>query len=181
MDFILAMLVAFSVIAPVIMFCQIHRESSLRNTEEKEKSIIGKNVDSNVDIQRMKRPQEAKEEMLLSDCSQTVAHKFIVFCQEKPSVIGGEYVVTIGSHPCACLKEGLTVFGRGEETDVLIRDASVSRIHFSILVEDKEAYITDLGSTNGTYIDGVRVGRDQEIYDGDVIKAGGVNLSFAFV
>ena len=64
---------------------------------------------------------------------------------------------------------------------VSIRDPSVSRIHFSILVENQQAFITDVESSNGTYIDGKRVSREREIYDGDVIKAGGINLSFAVV
>lgn len=181
MNLILVILSVFSVIAPVMLCFLIHREESLRNAKKEKPFILGKNVGGNANVQRIKRTKGVKEEMSLSDASRTVVPKFIVFSQDRPSVIGGEYVIVIGGHPCACLEEGLTVFGRGEETDVPIRDASVSRIHFSILVEDEQAYITDLGSTNGTYIDGVRVSKDQEIYDGDVIRAGGVNLSFAFV
>ena len=179
MNVILAILISFSVVVPVVMIRLIHRETSQRNAEEEQLITFYKSVDGYLNPQRLDRFREIRMRTD-GDCTLLMSG-FIVFSQEKPSVIGGEYIILIDGHPCACLKEGLTVFGRDEETDVSIQDSSVSRIHFSILVKNQQAFITDLGSSNGTYIDGERVSREREIYDGDVIKAGGINLSFAMV
>ncbi len=179
MNVILAILIIFSVVVPVVMILQIHKEISRRSIEEMKRRLFYNSVDGYVNTKRLDQHQKIR--IGSGDDRTSVVSGFIVFSQEKPSVISGEYVVIIGDHPCACLREGLTVFGRDEDMDVSIRDSSVSRIHFSILVENQQAFITDLGSSNGTYIDGERVSREREIYDGDVIKAGGINLSFAVV
>lgn len=49
------------------------------------------------------------------------------------------------------------VVGRREDADVQIRDDGVSRRHASIRVDGETAIIRDLGSANGTYVDGMRV------------------------
>ena len=49
--------------------------------------------------------------------------------------------------------------GRGSTMDVQLHDAEVSRRHAMLEIRGEEATLTDLGSTNGTYVDGVRVDR----------------------
>lgn len=70
------------------------------------------------------------------------------------------------------------VVGRKEGADILIRDDGVSRRHASILAEGGEARIRDLGSQNGTFVDGVRVG-DCRLEDGNRIHMG-VHSTFKF-
>ena len=55
------------------------------------------------------------------------------------------------------LEEGESLWGRSQEADVSIQDETISRIHFKINVQDKVAVIEDMGSTNGTFINGRRV------------------------
>jgi pSer/pThr/pTyr-binding forkhead associated (FHA) protein len=62
------------------------------------------------------------------------------------------------------------VIGRKDGADILIRDDGVSRRHASILAEGSEARIRDLGSQNGTFVDGVRV-TDCRLDDGNRISA----------
>ncbi len=51
------------------------------------------------------------------------------------------------------------VIGREPPADVVLRDASLSRLHAEVGLEAGEVYVQDLGSTNGTYLSGERVDR----------------------
>jgi diguanylate cyclase (GGDEF)-like protein len=69
------------------------------------------------------------------------------------------------------LKGERTVMGRGDRTDIRIIDDGVSREHAAIVREGGSLLLKDLGSTNGTFCNGVRVPR-QELADGDKISIG---------
>jgi hypothetical protein len=47
--------------------------------------------------------------------------------------------------------------GRDEKSDMLMKDRSVSRRHLKIEKKGDKYFITDLGSKNGTYVDGIRI------------------------
>mmetsp|Transcript_13903 Transcript_13903/g.39360 ORF Transcript_13903/g.39360 Transcript_13903/m.39360 type:complete len:84 (-) Transcript_13903:349-600(-) len=47
--------------------------------------------------------------------------------------------------------------GRDEPADILLRVATVSGRHALLKVGNRQVAITDLGSTNGTFIDGVQL------------------------
>lgn len=160
------------------MVRRIHREATLREIVEKKNNRLDDSPTNNISLMPT---HDVEKEIKTSDACSSIVPGFIVFSPDKQTIIGGECVVVIGGHPCACLRDGLTLFGRDEKANVTIRDPSVSRIHFSICVDGPQAFITDLGSTNGTYIDGICISKNHEIYDGDVIRAGGVSLSFASV
>lgn len=49
------------------------------------------------------------------------------------------------------------VFGRNSDVTVFINDPNFSRSHFKIFSENKSLHIIDLGSSNGTYIDGEKI------------------------
>jgi predicted Zn finger-like uncharacterized protein len=53
------------------------------------------------------------------------------------------------------------VLGRGVNTEVQLQDSEVSRRHAMLEIREDQATLTDLGSTNGTFVDGVRVQRAQ--------------------
>jgi 3',5'-cyclic-nucleotide phosphodiesterase len=54
------------------------------------------------------------------------------------------------------------VLGRSPETDIQMKDKSVSRRHLRIKRRGGQYFITDTGSKNGTYIDGARIAPDKE-------------------
>jgi pSer/pThr/pTyr-binding forkhead associated (FHA) protein len=67
--------------------------------------------------------------------------------------------------------------GRGTDCDFMIEDPNASRRHFRVS-RDGEAYVLeDLGSRNGTHLNGARVQR-QPLADGDVVRAGGTEFAF---
>jgi pSer/pThr/pTyr-binding forkhead associated (FHA) protein len=67
--------------------------------------------------------------------------------------------------------------GRDSSADVQIHDTGLSRKHFEIIWDGKKAGIRDLGSTNGTFVGGVKIS-EQALAVDSIIKAG--NKSFVF-
>lgn len=64
------------------------------------------------------------------------------------------------------------VIGRRGDADVQIRDDGVSRRHASVQVEGEGALLRDLGSANGTYVDGKRTPKAR-LVDGTRVHVGG--------
>jgi diguanylate cyclase (GGDEF)-like protein len=78
------------------------------------------------------------------------------------------------------LKGDRVVLGRGDKTDVRIVDDGVSREHAVVQREGGKIVLVDMGSTNGTFCNGVRIPR-QELTDGDKISIGASTiLKFTF-
>jgi len=50
-----------------------------------------------------------------------------------------------------------TVIGRGSDADITVDDSSISRRHVEILWDGTRAQVNDLGSTNGSTLNGNRV------------------------
>jgi hypothetical protein len=74
------------------------------------------------------------------------------------------------------LRAGLNRIGRGAYSDLFIDHASVSAAHCEVVLEPDGMMVRDLGSTNGTYIDGQRV-RFGPIRIGQTLTVGHVRVS----
>jgi two-component system, NtrC family, response regulator GlrR len=72
---------------------------------------------------------------------------------------------------------GRCAIGTHEANDLRLTDTKVSRFHCEVIVDGPEARIRDLGSRNGTAVDGVRV-NDAFLRSGSIIKLGGDTLRF---
>lgn len=68
------------------------------------------------------------------------------------------------------------VIGRSPGADIVIADDFVSGRHARVSPSGTEAVLEDLGSTNGTLLNGVAVTSPQTIRPGDVIDVGAVRL-----
>jgi hypothetical protein len=75
------------------------------------------------------------------------------------------------------LTRAVIVIGRSGDVDVPLDDAGVSRRHAEIHVVDGRARVVDLGSTNGTFVDGERVAT-ADLHDGSTITVGRSRLTF---
>ena len=67
--------------------------------------------------------------------------------------------------------------GKASENDLVITDETVSRVHCEIVRDAKGYLLRDLGSTNGTFLDGAEI-REAYIRSGSVIAAGAAELKF---
>jgi DNA-binding winged helix-turn-helix (wHTH) protein len=76
------------------------------------------------------------------------------------------------------LLDGVNVIGRAVDAAIPIDAPGVSRHHASIVVADGEATMEDLGSKNGTHVNGSRMAAPRRLSDGDEIRLGTVVLVF---
>ncbi|TYQ16531.1 UNVERIFIED_CONTAM: FHA domain protein [Acetivibrio alkalicellulosi] len=78
------------------------------------------------------------------------------------------------------LSKNITI-GRYDKNDIVIKDSFISGIHAQITKGDSKIYLKDLGSKNGTFINGKKLeeGEQKLLKDGDKMKIG--QLEFLFV
>jgi pSer/pThr/pTyr-binding forkhead associated (FHA) protein len=76
------------------------------------------------------------------------------------------------------LPEGVTTAGRDPESGIFLEDITVSRHHARFIVQDGTLTVEDLGSTNGTYVNGERRERT-ELQPNDEIFIGKFRLLVA--
>lgn len=63
--------------------------------------------------------------------------------------------------------------GRGDECDLQVDDPYVSPRHALIWLDDNgDPWVEDLGSSNGTYVNKVRVTRPTRLHPGDLLSLG---------
>ena len=93
-------------------------------------------------------------------------------------------VATIGAtgHPHLvamwyAVRDGKAVLGRSRECDVVLADANVSRRHCEVVRDGDSWFAVDLGSTNGTELNGKTVKRAQ-LADGDRLSIGSSDVVF---
>jgi hypothetical protein len=79
------------------------------------------------------------------------------------------------------LNAGSVLLGRSSEADILIDDTGVSRRHLEIHTGQGVSRAVDLGSTNGSYVNGQRVQGEAELTDGSVITMGRTRMTFRLV
>ncbi|WP_312860950.1 DUF3662 and FHA domain-containing protein [Amycolatopsis endophytica] len=82
-----------------------------------------------------------------------------------------------GSNRNYTLKQGGNVIGRGQDADFRLPDTGVSRRHLEITWDGQSATLADIGSTNGTTVNGTPV-QTWQLADGDVIRVGHSSLVF---
>lgn len=76
------------------------------------------------------------------------------------------------------IRESLTV-GRDRYSDIRLDYKFVSKNHFIIEEDGGEYYLSDLGSKNGTYVNGIRIDDEVILEDGDIIELN--DIKFVFV
>jgi adenylate cyclase len=74
---------------------------------------------------------------------------------------------------------GTITIGRSPDNALVLQDDQVSRKHAIIQVQgEREFWLVDLGSANGTYINGLRIDKPQQLHRGDVIQMAETTLEF---
>ncbi len=75
------------------------------------------------------------------------------------------------------LPEDKTTVGRRPDNSLLIEDSSVSSNHAEIFFENNNFFVKDLGSTNGTYINGAKIKKAPLTHD-DELRFGSIVTHF---
>jgi hypothetical protein len=77
------------------------------------------------------------------------------------------------------LVEGETVLGRESQAAVWLGDEAISRRHARITVAGMRATLEDLGSKNGTFLNGERLGSPRALHEGDEVRLGSHRFRFS--
>ena len=76
------------------------------------------------------------------------------------------------------LANEITIIGRGRDCEILLLDERISRQHCEIYFDGEAHFVSDLGSFNGTYLNGKMLGDSRPLKDGDQLQIGPVRLLF---
>ncbi|MGB1251709.1 MAG: FHA domain-containing protein [Candidatus Promineifilaceae bacterium] len=90
-------------------------------------------------------------------------------------------LIRIGGKPETRYKfdQEITIVGREAINDLMLNDPEVSRRHCRFILDQNGYLIEDLGSTNGTFVNGQRVTAPITLYNGDTVELGKtVRLTF---
>ncbi|MBU4301971.1 MAG: DUF3662 and FHA domain-containing protein [Actinobacteria bacterium] len=91
--------------------------------------------------------------------------------------VGLELVGSGGVAPFFALEGEVTRIGRVTDNDIVLPDPNMSRVHAQVTRRGGSYFITDLDSTNGTWLNEQRVS-ESELGDNDVIRLGSTRLLF---
>jgi hypothetical protein len=78
------------------------------------------------------------------------------------------------------LSDSTVTVGRSGGSRISLETESISRYHFSLTHANGQAYITDMESANGTFVDGQRLptGQRQPLYGGEEIQVGELRMIY---
>ena len=85
-----------------------------------------------------------------------------------------------GSRERYPLKKDRVVIGRSRESDINLPDQWLSRRHAEIVRKGEAFYLLDLGSKNGTLLNGSRISAERLLEPGDRISLGEYVLTFSW-
>lgn len=91
---------------------------------------------------------------------------------------GAFLLLHTGHEPQALpIETTMVTIGRGLDNDIILEDTRVSRKHAQLRYRQRQFWLSDLGSTNGTFVNGERIA-ERALRDGDVVSLGGLELIF---
>jgi len=110
-----------------------------------------------------------------------VARKTVLISEKrKPPVVG--WLVAMNGEQKGedfRVRDGQNTIGTGADADIIVKENTVSGKHASLRYKDGKFFLTDLDSSNGTYLnDGKETIAREELKDGDTIRIGELVLKF---
>ncbi|MBN1670928.1 MAG: FHA domain-containing protein [Kiritimatiellae bacterium] len=76
------------------------------------------------------------------------------------------------------LSAGEQTLGSANDNTIKVRSSAVSNHHARLFEQDGRAYVEDVGSTNGTVVNGEELVGEKELRDGDIILLGDISFKF---
>jgi hypothetical protein len=105
--------------------------------------------------------------------------RFSITSQLKQATTGpgmGSLVLPSGSR--VYIGDTPVSIGRLPECTVAVNDSNISRRHAEVRVTPTAFVVVDLGSTNGTMVNGIQIAGEQRLRDGDIVSVGSTHLRF---
>jgi phosphoserine phosphatase RsbU/P len=84
------------------------------------------------------------------------------------------YLDSSGKEQWAAVMPPQFTIGRSSTNDLCLSEISISRMHASVVLEDGDFVLQDVGSRHGTFVNGVRVDRPRKLKSGDRVQLGGL-------
>lgn len=126
-----------------------------------------------MDIKKMNKGEESDVEEMES-AEKKIEEKSSAVLKtvksEKAAACGMKKFYRINGEP--------VIVGRGKNCDITISDGFLSAEHFQIWSEGDIWYIGDMGSKNGTFLNGNKIKKVKTLCDGDEISFGGLSVVF---
>lgn len=131
--------------------------------------------------------QNMQEMMTLSKVAEDINYNrdlgktVYIEAPEEPAIIQRKLRTPEGKLIASVEENVMTLGKKKGEADIVLEDASISRLHARIIKEESIYYIEDLNSTNGTFKNGLQLQpyEKRELNEGDEIKLGRIALIFA--
>ncbi|MEG6547487.1 FHA domain-containing protein [Acinetobacter bereziniae] len=67
--------------------------------------------------------------------------------------------------------------GRHQDADLLLQSAEISRRHATFLLKDDALWVQDLKSSNGTFVNDIRIDQDKMLMDGDIVQFASIKFN----
>ena len=104
--------------------------------------------------------------------------RFTVSSRLREAGAGGAGTLVLPSGERVSLTGRVVTIGRLPDCTIALPDANVSRKHTEVHNRGNAFVIVDLGSTNGTKINGTRIEGERTLTDGDIVSVGSTHLRF---
>jgi pSer/pThr/pTyr-binding forkhead associated (FHA) protein len=97
--------------------------------------------------------------------------------QQQPQARARLLLTTQGGTHVIPLESTLLTVGRGLNNDIILEDTRVSRHHAQLRYRARRFWVADLGSTNGSFVNGERI-TERALRSGDTLSLGGLELTY---
>lgn len=74
------------------------------------------------------------------------------------------------------VKDGESYIGRADDCKIRIPSSNVSRKHCKLTLKDKLAFVVDLQSVNGTFVNGEKISKSTVLREGDILLIGPISF-----
>jgi len=111
----------------------------------------------------------------------TAGRKTVLLADKRKPPVVGWFVALTGDQKGEDfrIRDGQNTIGSAPDADIVLHDTAISGKHASLRYKDQKFFITDLDSTNGTFLnDGTESIARQELKDNDVLRLGDISLKF---
>jgi hypothetical protein len=111
----------------------------------------------------------------------TAGRKTVLLTDKRKPPVVGWFVALSGDQKGEDfrIRDGQNTIGSAPDSDIVLHDTAISGKHASLRYRDQKFFITDLDSTNGTFLnEGTEPIAREELKDNDIVRIGDISLKF---